>query len=163
DARPSVLLTLQEPRTKNQEPAASDDRFSVLGSQFSGEVVDLAQDWPRLAQQPTRPPPERITPDYPAYLIYTSGSTGTPKGALLAHRGLLNLAFAQQAAFELSPSERVLQFAPLSFDASVWELAMALGCGGALVLAEPATLADPLALHRLLSQQQISNVTLPPS
>ena len=65
-------------------------------------------------------------PDTLAYCIYTSGSTGQPKGALLAHRGLCNLADVQHRAFDIRPGHRILQFSPFSFDASVWETVMAL-------------------------------------
>ena len=62
-----------------------------------------------------------------AYVIYTSGSTGTPKGVLLSHRGLCNVVEAQQQLFHLSRNSRILQFSSLSFDASIFEIALAFG------------------------------------
>ena len=73
-----------------------------------------------------------LVPEDVAYVIYTSGSTGEPKGVLNEHRGLCNLAAYQQSAFEVSRASRVLQFASFSFDASVWELVMALSHGASL-------------------------------
>jgi amino acid adenylation domain-containing protein len=98
-----------------------------------------------------------------AYVIYTSGSTGRPKGVLVTHRGLGNLAQAQTWAFGVTPASRVLQFASLSFDASVSEMAMALCAGATLVLGPPQALLAGPALASLLREQAITTVTLPPS
>jgi len=103
------------------------------------------------------------TPQNAAYVIYTSGSTGTPKGVVLAHRGLCNLATAQIHAFKVQPNDRVLQFAALSYDASVFELAMALPRGAPLVVAPREDLMPGERLISLLREQSITNVTLPPS
>jgi FkbM family methyltransferase len=67
-----------------------------------------------------------------AYVIYTSGSSGRPKGVMIEHRGLRNLAEAQKAAFGLEGQSRVLQFASLSFDASISEIFTTLISGGRL-------------------------------
>ncbi|MBV8859296.1 MAG: amino acid adenylation domain-containing protein, partial [Acidobacteria bacterium] len=98
-----------------------------------------------------------------AYVIYTSGSTGRPKGAVVTRRGLANLACAQVVSFDIRPDARVLQFASLSFDASIFEIAMALHTGAALVLAKPESLLPGEGLRRLLFEQAVTNVTLPPS
>jgi len=106
---------------------------------------------------------DEATPDDLAYAIYTSGSTGAPKAALLTHRGLVNLALWQRKTFGLGPGWRVLQFSALSFDAAVWEVAMALGSGATLVLAPHETLASPPELYRLLRRQRVTIATMPPS
>ncbi|MFL6286654.1 MAG: amino acid adenylation domain-containing protein, partial [Pyrinomonadaceae bacterium] len=98
-----------------------------------------------------------------AYVIYTSGSTGRPKGVMVEHRGLSNLVAAQRLLFSLSPSDRVLQFASPSFDASVWETFMALGNGAALCLAPPAPPAGGRELADLLRDNGVTVATLPPS
>ena len=97
-----------------------------------------------------------------AYVIYTSGSTGRPKGVLLEHRGLVNVALEQQRLFGAGPGSRVLQFASLSFDAAVFELAMALGSGATLHLAPPDALLPGPPLLRTLREEAITIVTLPP-
>jgi len=104
-----------------------------------------------------------LTPNNLAYVIYTSGSTGTPKGVMIEHRGLSNLIAAQASVFELSPVSRVLQFASPSFDASVWEVVMALGHGASLHLAPRAELMPGRPLLETLAREQITHVTLPPS
>ena len=103
------------------------------------------------------------TPQNTAYVIYTSGSTGTPKGVVLAHRGLCNLVNAQKRVFNVTAASRVLQFSALSFDASVWEFALALAGGATLVLAPREDLLPGESLSSLLREQAITTVTLPPS
>ena len=98
-----------------------------------------------------------------AYVIYTSGSTGRPKGVLLEHRGLCNLAIAQAEHLGITPQSRVLQFASMSFDASVWEIFGALLAGAALVLARKEDLMPGVDMVQLLKDQAITVVTLPPS
>ncbi len=108
-------------------------------------------------------PPLSIDADNLAYVIYTSGSTGKPKGTMLCHQGLVNLARAQQRAFQISEQSRILQFASLSFDASVWETVMALLNGATLVLAEQEKLSSGQDLVEVLKSRRITTVTLPPS
>ena len=57
-----------------------------------------------------------------AYIIYTSGSTGRPKGVMVSHRGLGNLAAIAARLFAPGRATGVLQYASISFDASVCEL-----------------------------------------
>ncbi|MFZ5515906.1 MAG: amino acid adenylation domain-containing protein [Candidatus Zhuqueibacterota bacterium] len=104
-----------------------------------------------------------IVPENLAYMIYTSGSTGKPKGTMLQHRGMCNLAQAQQRAFDVTIGSRILQFSSLSFDASVWETVMALLNGSTLCLTQREHLASGQALWQVLREEKINTVTLPPS
>ncbi|WP_394537195.1 amino acid adenylation domain-containing protein [Lysobacter enzymogenes] len=104
-----------------------------------------------------------IDPGQLAYVVYTSGSTGAPKGVALTHAGLANLAQAQAAAFGVGAGERVLQFAPWSFDASVWEIAMAWSAGATLYLAPNGSLQRSDRLAGLMREARIAVATLPPS
>ena len=105
----------------------------------------------------------RVSADNLAYVIYTSGSTGKPKGTMLPHRGLVNLARAQRKAFGIEPASRILQFASLSFDASVWETVMALLNGATLVYADQEELVTGDGVADVLARERITTVTLPPS
>jgi amino acid adenylation domain-containing protein len=104
-----------------------------------------------------------IGPENAAYVIYTSGSTGQPKGVVNEHRGLSHLVEAQAALFGVGPTSRVLQFASFSFDASVWEVAMALGNGASLHLAPREELMPGSPLVATLASEAITHVTLPPT
>ena len=69
-----------------------------------------------------------------AYVIYTSGSTGTPNGVVVGHEALAHFVAGATAVYGISKDDRVLQFAPLHFDASVEEVFVTLCAGGTLVL-----------------------------
>jgi amino acid adenylation domain-containing protein len=131
--------------------------------EHQARVVCLDADQDAFAKESTASPAVEVTPDHLAYVIYTSGSTGRPKGVLVTHRGLSNLAQSHIEAFGVRPDSRVLQFASLSFDASVSDIAMALCAGATLVLGTPETLVPGPALVRLLREQAITTVTLPPA
>ncbi|GAB7051366.1 hypothetical protein JCM9534A_64920 [Catenuloplanes indicus JCM 9534] len=113
------------------------------------------------AEGPSREP-DRARPDNAAYTIYTSGSTGRPKAVVVTHAGLPALVRTVADAFRPGPGDRVLQFASQSFDTSVWELCMALGTGAAVVVAPPERRLGP-ELARLLTEERITHLTLPPS
>ncbi|HYC91022.1 MAG TPA: amino acid adenylation domain-containing protein, partial [Thermoanaerobaculia bacterium] len=98
-----------------------------------------------------------------AYVIYTSGSTGRPKGVVLGHRGLRNVIAAQRETFALSAEKQILQFSSPSFDASIFEMVMALANGATLHLATVDELLPGPSLARLLEQRRITNLTIPPS
>jgi len=70
--------------------------------------------------------------------MYTSGSTGKPKGVAVAHRAVLRLVINNFYA-ELSPDQVLLQFAPVAFDASTFEIWGSLLNGARLVLVEEQT------------------------
>ncbi|XXY19116.1 amino acid adenylation domain-containing protein [Sorangium sp. So ce216] len=108
-------------------------------------------------------PPDTTGPDDLAYVIYTSGSTGRPKGTLLTHRGLTNLTRALAERFDVAPGCRVLQFASLSFDASVWEIAMTLARGGTLVMGAQAEMIPGPALLDRMRAEEVAIATFPPS
>jgi amino acid adenylation domain-containing protein/non-ribosomal peptide synthase protein (TIGR01720 family) len=118
---------------------------------------------PQAAAPPAASRDDRAPLDRIAYIIYTSGSTGSPKGAMVTHRGLASLARAQQSAFGLGPASRVLQFASISFDASIFEMVMALASGGRLVLADGDRRLPGPGLAGLLEQEAVTIAVLPPT
>ncbi|MDB5361075.1 MAG: amino acid adenylation protein [Rhodospirillales bacterium] len=76
---------------------------------------------------------EANAPDQIAYLMYTSGSTGRPKGVIVPHRAIVRLVQGADYA-RLDADEVILQQAPLSFDASTFEIWGALLNGGVLAI-----------------------------
>jgi surfactin family lipopeptide synthetase C len=127
------------------------------------QIVLMDADAREIYECDETPLPKVASADHLAYVIYTSGSTGQPKGVQVTHRGLSNLAVAQQRMFGPLQGGHVLQFASLNFDASIWEIVMALASGATLHLATAESLMPGPALARLLEQQEITHATLPPS
>jgi amino acid adenylation domain-containing protein/non-ribosomal peptide synthase protein (TIGR01720 family) len=129
----------------------------------SGPVLRLDADWPAVAGPEGEAPESGVTSSNTAYVIFTSGSTGQPKGVVVSHRGLGNMASEQAQRFRLGPGSHVLQFASLSFDASVWEIVMAFASGAALHMAERQSLLPGPELLELLRERRITTATLPPA
>ena len=105
----------------------------------------------------------RCQPDDLAYVMYTSGTTGRPKGVLAPHRALCNHALWFTARLGMTPSDRVLQQASMSFDAAMPEVFAPLVSGATVVLAAPGEQRDLLALPALLRRDRITVAQLVPS
>ncbi|MFI5865406.1 amino acid adenylation domain-containing protein [Streptomyces sp. NPDC051546] len=78
-----------------------------------------------------------------AYVIYTSGSTGTPNGVVVGQDALAHFTAGATVRYGITAEDRVLQFAPLHFDASVEEVFLTLGAGATLVLRDEEMLDVP--------------------
>lgn len=96
-----------------------------------------------------------------AYLIYTSGSTGKPKAVMSRHAGLSNYAQHAVKEFGLSESDKVLQFASVSFDTSAEEIFSCLMAGATLVLRNEAMLSTMTEFVRRCGEWEITILDLP--
>ncbi|MEV0265624.1 non-ribosomal peptide synthetase, partial [Streptomyces sp. NPDC050617] len=72
-------------------------------------------------------------PDATACVMFTSGSTGRPKGVALTHRGIAGLV-TDPSYVTVTPRDRVLFHSPGTFDASTFEVWIALACGAAVAV-----------------------------
>ncbi|MCQ9424676.1 amino acid adenylation domain-containing protein [Pseudomonas sp. LJDD11] len=97
-------------------------------------LLELTQDEHALADYSDHDPVAEVLPENLAYVIYTSGSTGRPKGVAIAHAQLSAFCSVAREYSRLSSSDRVLQFATVSFDGFVEQLYPALSCGAQVVL-----------------------------
>jgi amino acid adenylation domain-containing protein len=97
-------------------------------------------------------------PEDLAYVIYTSGSTGTPKGVMVEQRSVIRLVKNTNYCC-FGPGEVFLHFAPISFDASTFEIWGALLNGGRLVIMPPGlpSLED---LGRVIRDREITTLWL---
>ncbi|MFD3704275.1 amino acid adenylation domain-containing protein [Nocardia sp. NPDC058658] len=148
-----------------------------------GVAVDAAMDrlpgtvdWLRLDDPAVRRVTEELSGDpvtrddrvrplrqsHPAYLVYTSGSTGLPRGVVVTHAGLANVYEYQREHYQLGRDSRVLQFASPSFDASVFEVLMAL-CGAATLVVAPPTVYGGDDLAQLLRRERVTHGFITPS
>jgi len=93
-----------------------------------------------------------------AYVLFTSGSTGTPKGVAVPQRAVVRLVMGADYA-RLGPGETLLQMAPLSFDASTFEIWGTLLRGGRLAVMPPGEFSFD-ALAATLGRQRVSTLWL---
>jgi len=131
---------------------------------FSGSILILDASAPELAwrdQPETNPDRAALTPSHLAYVMYTSGSTGAPKAVLVEHRGLCNQVAALKLRYHLTPNDRILQFASLSFDMSVEEIFGALCSGTALVLRTEEWLGSPGDFRNCCDRNMVTVANLP--
>ncbi|NMO21435.1 non-ribosomal peptide synthetase, partial [Pyxidicoccus fallax] len=120
DARPRVLVTTRAAVSK----LPTEGLATVLLDEVS------------LAGEPTQAPPSRARPDTLAYVDFTSGSTGRPKGVGTTHQGVLRNQLGVDYA-RFGPEQTLLLLAPISFDASTFEIWGALLYGARLVVMPP--------------------------
>ncbi|UJB21510.1 MULTISPECIES: non-ribosomal peptide synthetase [Lysobacter] len=156
DSRPKVVLT----------QASVQERLPASRALMTASVVELddpSAPWRELSDADPDPVALGLTCDHLAYVIYTSGSTGKPKGVMVPHRGLCNLVAAQSDALAVDAGSRVLQCASLSFDASVFEIVMALCHASILYLPAPGELLAGAVLARAVREHAITHVTLTPA
>ncbi|MBP6750405.1 MAG: amino acid adenylation domain-containing protein, partial [Xanthomonadaceae bacterium] len=118
---------------------------------------ELAPD--SLAQTPDSgmrdPVVSGLTPEHLAYVIYTSGSTGQPKGVEIEHRSAVPRILHGIAAYGLVAEDRCLQFASLSFDASVLQIFSALSASATVVMRgerlwSPEDVVEQIATHSVV-------------
>ena len=116
---------------------------------------------PLIQEQSSQNPVSPVLDNTPAYLIYTSGSTGRPKGVVLGHAGLAN--FVEQAiqTYGFQKSDRILQFASISFDAAVEEIYGGLCTGATLVLRTEEMLQNYQAFSASCNQHKLTVLDLP--
>ncbi len=94
---------------------------------------------------------EPSTGDPPtAALLTTSGTTGTPKVVRVAPQGLRNFVDWAIKHFAIDHRCRVLSYAPLNFDLSLFEVWATLASGATVLLTDPARATDPAHVGELV-------------
>ena len=141
----------------------TEKRFIENLSVRNCEVVCIDADQEAIARESIANPERSLSPDQLAYVIYTSGSTGKPKGVMIAHRSLVNYIEAIISDWRVGPSDRLLQFASLSFDASAEEIYTCLLSGATLVLRTAEMLATPASFLRECGKRGVTVLDLPVS
>lgn len=97
---------------------------------------------------------KKISAEGLAYIMYTSGTTGKPNGVEIPHRGITRLVIDSNY-FPFNAKHTFLQLAPISFDASTFEIWGALLHGSKLVL-YPERIPSFLFLKKLIKDNNIS-------
>lgn len=143
--RPALILTRR--RWAGQIPAGP------------WPVQCLDEDWPANAGSAELRP--AAGPRDLAYVIFTSGSTGVPKGVMIEHRALANFAARAKEQFQLQPGDRLLQFAPLTFDVAAEEIFVPLLAGASVVLRPPGPIGSLPDFVRQCGEQGVTVLDLP--
>jgi amino acid adenylation domain-containing protein len=99
-----------------------------------------------------------VGPTNLAYVMYTSGSTGRPKGVMVEHRSIVRLVRDTNYC-HFGSNEVFLQFAPLSFDASTFEIWGPLLNGGCLAIA-PQQASSLEELGRMIRENGVTTLWL---
>lgn len=73
-------------------------------------------------------------PDSPAFVVFTSGSSGEPKGTVLQHAAICTSAYYHGRAMHVDASTRVFQYAPYTFDMSIYDIFTTLIYGGCVCI-----------------------------
>ncbi|MFP2933011.1 AMP-binding protein [Pyxidicoccus sp. 3LG] len=133
----------------------------ALAAHFELAPVVEVPPRPEHVAEDLEPGPVAVEDSRLAYIVFTSGSTGEPKGVMVEHRSVVNHNVALAARFGLRPGDRMLQFAPLSFDAAAEDLYPPLVVGATVVMRSglvPAHLMTPY-----LEETGITLISLPPT
>ncbi len=128
----------------------------ALSSAVAGKVrrvISLDGERERIGQEPMDSGPGAVGAEDRAYVMYTSGSTGRPKGVEIPHRGIVRLVSGVDYV-DLGGKQSFLQLAPVSFDASTFEIWGSLLHGHRCVLypdevLELEKLGEVLATYRI--------------
>ncbi|HYT50083.1 MAG TPA: amino acid adenylation domain-containing protein, partial [Pyrinomonadaceae bacterium] len=121
----------------------------------------IDSDWEMIARESDANPSVAVDSSNAAFVIYTSGSTGNPKGVAIEHRSLASFAYAANQVYEITPDDRMLQFASLSFDMSAEEIYMSLTNGAAVVLRTDDMISSPQDFTRFCEEKRVSILDLP--
>jgi len=111
-------------------------RLSIQRGGFELNGVQGFDPYEPINQDLGETPPRRVIPSAAvAYVSYTSGSTGKPKGVFVSQRSVIRLVVDSDYV-TISEKDKFLQFAPLSFDASTFEIWAPLLNGAELSVVE---------------------------
>ncbi|MBW4672727.1 MAG: amino acid adenylation domain-containing protein [Desmonostoc geniculatum HA4340-LM1] len=147
DAQVPIIVTMQQ--------------WATVEAEHPWEIVCLDTQRELIANQSWDFPNSEVAASNLAYVIYTSGSTGKPKGVLIEHHSLVNFTQAALAQYKMTASDRILQFASISFDAAAEEIYPCLTCGGTLVLRTEEMLQSVSAFVQQSKDWQLTVWDLP--
>ncbi|MFB9914053.1 AMP-binding protein, partial [Rhizobium paknamense] len=127
------------------------DKWSLKDRNYGNMPLVLEQHVSRLTRSDNPIFPQR--PHSTAYLMYTSGSTGSSKGIAISQFSVAALALDPKWHNKLR--RRFLVHSISSFDASTFEIWVALLNGDTLIIAPSKTSTDIRLLAQLIKEQDV--------
>lgn len=147
DVRSPILLTQEKLVTKLSE--------------YQKTIVCLDTDWSKISEEIVENLVTGVQTNNLAYVIYTSGSTGKPKGVMIQHQSLVNFTETAKVIYEISASDRILQFASISFDTAAEEIYPCLICGATLVIRTDEILGSVSTFMQKCREWELTVLDLP--
>jgi len=126
-------------------------------------LVNLDRDAAALAARPVSAPASGASPQSLAYIIYTSGSTGRPKGVMIEQRSLVQFVHSAARLYDITPSDRVLQFSAATFDVSVLEIFTTLAAGARLCMVRAETARHAAELAAAMRRERVTVTDIAPA
>ncbi|MEW9552319.1 amino acid adenylation domain-containing protein [Nonomuraea sp. NPDC050783] len=136
-------------------------RRALLAASGCATVITTDPAAPAEAAPAAGPDVVRVAGDEPAYILFTSGSTGAPKPVVVPRRAITTATRALRELFGLTPGDRVLQFASLSWDTCLEEILPTLTAGATLVFHEHAHSGSFHRMLRMIAAERITVLDLP--
>ncbi len=137
-------------------------------NQDQGYVVDLGSENTSrqsfsLSAYSDKNPEITYSPDAKSYIFYTSGSTGKPKGIVGSHEGISHYVQWHAKEWSVDSDFRISQLAPVTFDASLKDILVALISGARLCVPTTQIRENMLLLGQWLRDSQITLLQTVPS
>ena len=147
------------PTVRQAERKSAAHSGKLQGSNRVPTVICLDGSDTALEQEPIENlPPGATQAKNLAYVMYTSGSTGRPKGVEIRHFSITRLLFGIDYA-HLDETQTILHMAPISFDASTFEVWGALLHGGRCIL-YPERVPTPKSMGALIRKHAVTTLWL---